>query len=124
MTNKSYFYLCISFLILSACKKTDVLEINAEDLKGKEICLYFYSNGKRILNVNRELKILENTLTDTLAIGFGIVAPGQIGKIVDLRSEDGLLYDEVLDLPKTDRLYVNKYKNKAVRGKLKILFSY
>ncbi len=80
-----------------------------------------------VLFVFRQMRIIENTLTDTISVGFSIVVPGEIRNFIYRRTGEnsGSHPEQPLEtLPKTYEICVNKYKGRSVNGGIKIQYWY
>ena len=71
---------------------------------------------------SRELEIIQNTLEDTVVLGFAIVAPGYTGKFRYLGGYDPDISDE--QLPKLSKICVGLYQRRPSKGKLIIKYLY
>lgn len=82
------------------------------------------------MQVSRKVIILENTLTDTILLGFTIVSPKYTGEVIYLQQDTvtsrSLYYvngdSEVL--PKTNKLCLHLYQNKLANGKIRVQYFY
>jgi hypothetical protein len=56
--------------------------------------------GMDSLKIYRQIEILENTLSDTISIGYGVIRPGQKGKFIShqlFKGNESGVYDNPLD---------------------------
>jgi hypothetical protein len=56
--------------------------------------------GMDSLKIYREIEISENTLSDTISIGYGVIRPGQKGKFIShqlFKGNESGVYDNPLD---------------------------
>ena len=71
---------------------------------------------------------MENTLQDTLILGYSVVYPGYTGKFDYLRANLNEVIDKrevpYNDWPKTNTLCINLYQKRPVHGYLKIKYYY
>jgi len=84
---------------------------------------------KKPIEAFRELEIIQNTLDDTIGLGFAILQPGYSGKFRYLRgneNQNGAYDPEISDeyLPKTKTICVDLYQRRPAKGKLVIKYSY
>lgn len=114
----------IGFSFSCAQKNKGIIKI---ELNGDSVKVYAIDEPKNI-KVFRELTILENTLTDTILLGYSVVPVNYIGKILYTKEGETALYiDEHADvksLPKIDSIFVYRFNNRVVKGKLLIEYTY
>ena len=94
----------------------------------KDSCYYLGNSGKPI-EAFRKVEILENTMTDTIVLGYAVVYPGYVGEFPYLRMDgrvDAAIDPETPEKfwPKTKMFCVNLYQRKVVQGELTIKYSY
>jgi hypothetical protein len=53
----------------------------------KDTCMSFKNDSGSLVSFYRDVEIIENTVTDTLRIGFSIVRPKQTGTIIIYQSD-------------------------------------
>ncbi len=106
-------------------QKSGILTI---DFKGKDTCIFLKDETGKPISIDRKLIISENTVSDTIAIGFSVVYPKTPDKMIYIKLDDRTdmaIYDEAYpDLPKTDRIWIHLYENRFCTGTLKIKYSY
>lgn len=118
-------YLILIVLVFFSCTKKSYLDIDASKIEQKDKCFNINDEKGVSISVNRKIKIIENTLTDTISMGYAIVYPGETGDFTNYRfKENGMLDPEASSLPLMKEICVHKYMNKVVKGKLKLEFSY
>ena len=121
----------ISCLMLAAlfagCTKSEkTITINASDFKLESNCIQFFNgNGKSVIAF-RELEILENTLSDTVVIGWGVLPQGYKGRhnylLPGEYTED---QEDVNNLPKIPEICISRFHKRAPSyGKVIIRFRY
>ncbi len=110
----------------SKSQNTSTLKIFPEN----DSC-YYLRNDKtnEIIEAFRKIRIVENTLTDTISLGFVILPPRYVGEFFYLRVDERVdaAIDPELDdkyWPKTRMFCINLYEHKPVKGKLVIQYSY
>ena len=98
---------------------------------GSDSCYKLLDSSERPVRAFRGMRILKNSLSDSIGFGFAIIPPGRTGKINYLRydtSVDKILYldddDDVNSLPKTDMICINRYQNRNFIGELIIEYKY
>ena len=84
-----------------------------------------YKNKKKdTLRFERTVKIIENTLSDTIVFAGGILSPKYVGNLDHTQIKDRK--DILLDLrylnPPADRIWISRYKNRIAKGILKVEF--
>jgi hypothetical protein len=95
----------------------------------RDSCYHLMLKGQEIA-ANRKLNILENTLTDTILLGFTIVAPNYTGEVIYLQKDtvtSNSFYQSSGDdenLPKTKSLCIHLYQKKAANGKIRVQYFY
>ncbi|HYF30628.1 MAG TPA: hypothetical protein VD993_05885 [Chitinophagaceae bacterium] len=71
--------------VFISCKTQtkDILETREIPLNGltKDSVIIFLTAENDTFGIYREIDILENENTDTLVLGYGVIAPGQLGKV-------------------------------------------
>lgn len=130
MVRLQYFIIVVQ-LLSSGCKteaqRTGYIVLEAK----KDSCYWIIdSTHQKAIEVSRTIEIVENTLEDTIGLGFAIVHPNQTGKFKYLRSNEspqsGVIYYETPDeqLPKTKTFCIDLYQRRSVKGYLKIKYYY
>ena len=112
-----------SLLLLISCNKNTIVTktINVEiESETKEKCFFLKENKLDTLKFNRYLKIIKNTLTDTIVIGQGLLTPKYLGVIAytKLGNRDDVMLDVEYENPQADRICISSYKNKKSSGVL------
>lgn len=84
------------------------------------------SAGDSVL-FRRDIEILENTLSDTIGLGFGVVAPNRLGKMIYMQNgvNDVVYYEPALgthNLSPINSVCFQPYRNKKAESYLKIKF--
>gem|GEM_PF-4796997 len=82
---------------------------------------------KLIDSANRHIEIIENTLQDTVVLGFAVLPPKYVGNFNYLRSDervDAAIYPETPEhlMPKTKMICINLYARRKNKGHLVIKF--
>ena len=118
----------ISSVYLFSCTKKNnsrILTINIS----KDSCYVLLDSAGKPITAFRGMKILENSLSDTIGIGFGIISPGYIGKIGYYRVDTSV--DKCFDpkygtekLPKTPMICVDLYLKRNFKGEIKLEYEY
>lgn len=118
--------LLFSFLIITSCSQLKkeqkiVKELNVNTEKNLEFVAYFYEKSDTI-KFNRNIKIIENTLNDTIIFGHSLLAPEFLGQIeyTKFKNKNDITLDLRYANPPADRICISKYKEKKARGILKI----
>jgi hypothetical protein len=124
-----YFIFLIFFSI--GCREsrrdahTGIIEIEPK----QDSCYTLKENGQ-IMQVSRRFIILENTLTDTILLGFTIVSPKYTGEVIYLQQDTvtsrslSYLNGDSEVLPKTNKLCLHLYQNKLANGKIRVQYFY
>lgn len=124
MKGKLLIYLIVINLV--SCKSIsqhkEVLEINLNGMH-TDTCITFKNKSGNVTPVSREFEILKNTVSDTIAIGGGIIQPNYRGKLLYLFLDNrtDVLLDPKVNFnyqPKLHQLCIQSYKGKRVSGKL------
>jgi hypothetical protein len=93
-------------------------------------CYYLKSEAGDSIFPYRRMKIIENSLSDSVNVGFSMVGPNDKGEVLNLRideSVDNAQYPEGIDLPGASRaklVCINIPANKKVTGKLVLELKY
>ena len=122
------------FLIASSifsCSEYGTITITAKDLKAVDNCFPIKVANKKV-SVSREVEVVENTLTDTVGLGFAILAPKYTGKFEYARMGNGLVDTDfgtaVTDYPNISEICIDlqmgKMERKPKEGKHVIRFKY
>jgi hypothetical protein len=113
---------CLLLLFISCNQnKTITKKINVKtESQTKEKCIFYVDNDLDTLKFNRYFKIIKNTLTDTIVIGQGVLAPREIGVIeyTKLGDRDDVVLAIEYENPPTDRICISSYRNKKSSGEL------
>jgi len=129
MKLKVLFILCLC-IGLSNCKiepkrqyVTKIIEVNIDS---NDKCYFFRNEVSDTMKFNRNLKIIENTISDSIIIGNSVLAPNYIGDLEYTMLENNK--EVVLDLryenPAADRIWVFPFKMKKSKGTLKLQLTY
>jgi len=103
-------------LILSC--KSNPKTSNVFKIEGSKDSCYKFTDS-----VKRQVEIIENTLQDTVLLGFTVVPPKYVGNFnylgIDGRN-DAVIYPETPEqlMPKTTMICINLYKQRKVKGYL------
>lgn len=109
-------------LCLVSCINNNVLvkTINI-DVPLNENCYFFIENTLDTLKFERKIRIIKNTLTDTIIFGNGVLRPKYLGHIGYSKFKNE---DDILDLdysnPPADRICIRSYKGKKSHGVLEL----
>lgn len=114
-----YFYL----LFIAGCNQQrtieKIVEIGEQPVKN---CYYIIDDQSDTLNFKRRIRVKENTLSDTIIFGFGVLPPKYIGFVEYTILKDKNDVEVMLDLnyvnPPTNNFCFNVYKNEKVNGKI------
>ena len=76
------------------------------------------------IEANRTIEIVENTVTDTVDLGYVVYFPGQTGKFTYRRYGKGFIDVDLPDdmLPSTNEICIGRYQNREVTGYIKIKY--
>ena len=77
----------------------------------KDTCLVFKNDSNNLLSFYRDVEIVENTVTDTLRIGFSIVTPKQTGSIIIYQSDTASDKSLYTDPAYIDHLFKTDHPN-------------
>lgn len=123
---RTYFFCIFVFLELSFFQdchqeKTIVKKINIDTAVHKE-CYFFTDSDNDTLKFDRHLKILENTLTDSIVLGHSVLSPHYTGVIeyTMLDNRNDISLDLRYHNPPADRICILPHKEKESRGTLTI----
>jgi len=116
---------CIFLIFLWSCnskaKKTVLLTIEP----GKDSCYLIHDlSNKSVNEISRKMKILENSLTDTVVFCSTALAPGYIGTALNPKPDNSI--ESVLDIeelefwPKSKEICIFSYRSKPVKGRIVI----
>ncbi len=103
----------------ASCQNYKILKLNA----ASDSCFTLPQEAYR------EIEIVENTLTDTIGLGYSILAPEKLGTFIYRRAHkgnDGLLYLEMSQSkwPKTPKFCFDEYKKRKAKGYIIIKYRY
>lgn len=105
------------FLLISGCsyekKVLQTVEVNTEI---NEKC-YFFKVASDTLKFKRSIKIVKNSISDTIILGYGVLFPKFIGYYDYSRFKGGVL-DLNYPNPPADRICISAYKNRISGGEL------
>ena len=131
---KQILYLLCAISMFLSCRDSDregvqkTFNIDIGNMNGKniEVCVPI-SKENYDSAFQRKIKIIENSISDTIILGFGVVPPNYIGtfyysKHKDEEGKSVALYEAEQNPPIKEICY-SKYKNNA-DGKLVIEFVY
>ncbi len=84
--------------------------------------LFFIENNLGTLKFERKIKIIKNTLTDTIVVGQGVLPSGQLGKhgYTKLGNRNDISLDLDYSNPPADRICIRSYKGKKSHGVLEL----
>lgn len=108
-------------LLLCGCEQTEVITVKV-DLPNDPKCNFFIENELDTLRFERNIKILKNTLTDTIILGAGVLAPKSIGEryYSKFGNRDDVLLAPDYPNPPADRICVFSFISKPSVGELTI----
>jgi len=127
-----YLILLTSFsFCFCACYKnkkastTKILTINTS----VDSCYVLLDSTGRPVSAYRKMKILENSLSDSILIGFAVIPPGRLGEMGYYRVDTSVdkCFDPKYgteDLPKTPMICLNLYLKRNFKGEIKIEYEY
>jgi hypothetical protein len=99
-------------------------------LPDHDSCYYLKSEAGDSIFPYRRMKIIENSLSDSVNVGFSMVGPNDKGEVLNLRideSVDNAQYPEGIDLTGASRaklVCINIPASKKVTGKLVLELKY
>ena len=111
-------------MAIYGCKdKKEMLTITI-NISNPDTC-FELSAGDSVL-YRRDIEILENTLSDTIGLGFAVVYPRETGKHPYLRGGRELFYvidsSQVKDLPPIRTICFDAYLKRPVHGTITLRF--
>ena len=125
--------LLVLFISLSLCffscnNKLQTTKILAISI-AKDSCYILLDSVGKPVSALRSMKIIENTLSDSIQIGFAVIPRGYIGEIPYLRfdtSRDKCIDPEIDKKywPKTGMICINLYLHRPFKGEIKIQYNY
>ena len=104
--------------LLTLCNKQQKNSVEI-DFSRLDTCFALIDGQDNKILAARELEIVENSLTDSIAIGFGVLPPNYLGKIFYSQEGNVMLYRGDKN-SRTDSLCFNYYNGRRSRGKIKI----
>lgn len=105
---------------LSSCINNNTLvKIIHVDVPLNIKCHFYIENKLDTLKFERTIKIIKNTLTDTIIFGNGVLRPKYLGDIeyLKFKNEEGVL-DLDYSNPPADRIWIKSYRGKKSQGVL------
>ena len=107
----------ILFLLITSCNNYIIkkkIEVNSD-----ADCFNFINAEGDTLYINRKnIEVIENTINDTILIGYTILPPGKLGKIKYSKTEDNLSLNLKYKNPPTKEICYSYYRNKPAKGAL------
>lgn len=116
----------LAALFAGCTKSKKTITINASDLKFESNCIQLSNDNGKSVMAFREMEVVENTLSDTVVIGWGVLAPGDKGRHNYLRpGEYAENQEDVYNLPKTPEICIGHFlKRVPSSGKVIIRYQY
>ena len=119
---KNIIIFSIFLLLLNCSNKLIIIEEIDIKINNNEKYYHFKNDLEDTIKFERKIKILQNTISDTIILGQSILKPGYTGffEYTKLKDRNDISLDLRYENPPADRIYIKSYNNKKSNGILVI----